>query len=112
MQPIHKPTEAARLQIEQDVKAFLKRKGKIEVEPIRVRKPGKYKNFCIVSTKQEFHKAQELRREQNKKVYEVKWCQRELMYHIYDGKTKVSKDGYISADLARTEAIKPQEADQ
>lgn len=108
MQPIHKPTESARAQIEKDVEAFLKRKGKIEVEPIRVRKPGKYKNFCIVSTKQEFHKAQELRKEQNKKVLEVKWCQRELLYHIFDGKTKLTKDGFISADSARIEAARLQ----
>ena len=109
MQPIHKPTEAARIQIEQDVKAFLKRKGKIDVEPIRVRKPGKYKNFCIVSTKQEFHKAQEDKRSRNEKVLEVKWCDRELKYHIYDGTTRISKDGFINASVAMTEASRQQD---
>lgn len=109
MQPIHNPAQILREKIERDIAEFLMRKGTIKKEPIRKAAPPKQKKLSTISPKQDFAKAQEDKRSRNEKVLEVKWCDRELKYHIYDGTTRISKDGFINASVAMTEASRQQD---
>ena len=107
MQPIHNSTEAARLQIEQDVKAFLKRGGKIKSEPVKLT-PTKPSKFVMISGKKEFERTRQKAKKEGSQIIEVRYCQIKGVHHLYQGNTRLSDKGFLSGTVARMHADKLQ----